>query len=597
MRRLRFRTQLFLSFGLISVLTAALGFLLVYATSVSLMERQLENASRQRMEQAHFSIGNINRIFSDLSKVIMQDKDVRAAVLPPESNLDRVQRVTAARDKLMPYINSYASIHSVYVIGADGIVLGISRSRTISARAPALSAPLAAAVEKTRSSPQHMAWTGNLSFVDFDLWNYYGQAESIPFVSLVRSYGGGSEPSGYILVNLYMNSYTDLYNNTGDVNGFTLYVCDEDGEIISSANASLLHGRLPSGVLASSAAPPESDIASTTIGGKRYTLARFPDEGWTLVGETLLTEYYASVYRMQLTMLIAFLMTMGSSLAISLYWISRVTRPIRHLGAAMEEIAAGDLSIRVSDDLPDDFRSVGQQFNRMLASLSDLMERNRRIDADKRAFEMEALRAQINPHFLFNTLNVIKWTAMAARATQVADSITALGRLLSPLFRSDTPLCPLREEVGYVENYIAIMNRRFGEGIGFTVGLDERMSLCPVPRFILQPVVENCILHGLGRQRNRVDIRLEGRAEGDDLLLTVADDGEGMAADRLREVLESLNGPGEPSRAPGGGKQVGLANVNHRIRLLFGDRYGISITSDPVTGTAVSLRIPFATAS
>jgi hypothetical protein len=157
-RRVRaFRTQLFFSFGAITLIAATLGFLLVYATSLTLVKRQLAAASRQRMVQAQFSIESINTIFSDFSKVIMQDPDVLEAITPHETNLARVEAVSAANRKLMVYVNSYRAIHSIYILGANRIVLGISRSRIEWYSNPALPPAVEDAVPEARNSVQRVA--------------------------------------------------------------------------------------------------------------------------------------------------------------------------------------------------------------------------------------------------------------------------------------------------------------------------------------------------------------------------------------------------------------------------------------------------------
>jgi two-component system sensor histidine kinase YesM len=225
--------------------------------------------------------------------------------------------------------------------------------------------------------------------------------------------------------------------------------------------------------------------------------------------------------------------------------------------------------------------------NRMAREITDLMEKQIAGEKNKRDLEYRMLQSQINPHFLYNTLNSIKWMATIQNAAGIAEMTTALSRFLKTLSKDIRGVVPLRDELVLLEDYLLIQKYRYGGSVNFEQRVGENLLDTPIPRFTLQPLAENAIFHGI-EPKGAGTIVLEAEEREGAVLVSLTDDGVGMSAELIAGIYRGPSG--------GGGllREVGLRNVDERIRCVFGDAYGLSIQSDPGKFTAVRLRLPAA---
>ena len=207
--------------------------------------------------------------------------------------------------------------------------------------------------------------------------------------------------------------------------------------------------------------------------------------------------------------------------------------------------------------------------------------------------EYLALQNQINPHFIYNTLNSIKWMATIQHAPGIAEMVMALSRLLKSISKSNERLVPLYEEFALLNDYFTIQQYRYGGTITLDVSYIEDESLnhsCLIPRFTLQPLVENAIFHGIEPKGSagEVTLRVERDAANGDVLILLSDDGVGMTPAQAAKALQE---PG-PEEAAAKYRHVGIWNVHRRLQYSFGDAYGLRIESEPGVGTTVTVRLP-----
>jgi len=210
-----------------------------------------------------------------------------------------------------------------------------------------------------------------------------------------------------------------------------------------------------------------------------------------------------------------------------------------------------------------------------------------RAQLHEREAELHALQNQINPHFLYNTLESINMMALTHGDRDISRMVTSLGRLLRLTLSSTEALIPLDAELEHVRHYLVVQRMRYGDRISMTVDVDPALLDCIVPKLTLQPLVENALYHGLEPRPGAGRVVVRGCRAGDDLALTIEDDGAGMDAVRLATVRAQLE-----EEAPRDRRSIGLANVHKRLKLYCGPAYGLSITSAPDEGTRVRLTLP-----
>lgn len=269
-----------------------------------------------------------------------------------------------------------------------------------------------------------------------------------------------------------------------------------------------------------------------------------------------------------------------------------IAPPITALQNRMKKIGSGDFSFDPAIEWNNELGDIGRGINSMSASVTALMDRRLEDEKQKQDLEYRMLQNQINPHFIYNTLNSIKWMATIQHAPGIAEMVTALSRLLKSVSKSNERLVPLYEEFALLNDYFTIQQYRYGGTITLDVSYieDEKLNqTCLIPRFTLQPLVENAIFHGIEPKGSagEVSLRVERDTNGD-VLIRLTDDGIGMTPEQAAKALQE---PG-PEEAAAKYRHVGMWNVHKRLQYSFGEAYGLSIESEPGVGTTVTVRLP-----
>ncbi|MEF3303778.1 cache domain-containing sensor histidine kinase [Paenibacillus sp. GYB003] len=287
----------------------------------------------------------------------------------------------------------------------------------------------------------------------------------------------------------------------------------------------------------------------------------------------------AAVFRNVLLSLNAVLLLIGMALAAMLAY--RFLRPVVQLSYFLRDVGSRKLVPYEAAGMKDEIGFLIASYNRMIRRLKQLFRRIELEREKQRKAEVLALQAQINPHFIYNTLNNVRWLARAGRNDTVFDALTSLGVILVSSFRFDQPVVSIREELKHLQAYLDIQATmhpgKFEVGYDFPDGLEAE----PIVRMSLQPIVENAIMHGILPKTGAGRIRLSGKREGGFVYVQVADDGIGAAS-----------AGGRPSAKGNRREHVGMLNVDRRIKLYFGDEYGLRWTSEPGAGTTVTLKLP-----
>ena len=363
-----------------------------------------------------------------------------------------------------------------------------------------------------------------------------------------------------------------------------IYLCDYEGNVVSAKQKDQIGQRIS--WMDQMTEETMSSFADEEF-RKQIVYQKYPEKGWMLV-EAIPLELYLheiDVLRNHLLLLILGIVLVAAPLSYLL--IRKMTEPLKVLMGAMTYMGKGHLGHRIAQSYRNEFGEIIVCFNGMSADIQKLMERNRKMEEQKTRYAISALRSQINPHFIFNTINTIKWMAVVKKAENIKTALERLCVLLKPLFKEKSTEVPLQEEIEYVRNYIELVNLRFGEQICLEVSLPEEMKETMIPRFILQPVVENCIEHGFDGDYSRARIAIECCLE-ETFLLKVRDNGIGMGEETVRQLNQSFAREAEIVE---NGDRIGLVNINMQIKLLYGDAYGLAVSSN-AEGTEVILRLP-----
>lgn len=356
---------------------------------------------------------------------------------------------------------------------------------------------------------------------------------------------------------------------------------------------------------------PVSDLSGQTFNKDSHALlARLPGgetrtvvtctagrQGWSIsqVLSKQASSAQGQIYSFVIAGIVLFIILTGIVLYTLLNRV--INRPVQKLRDKIGRIADGDFSRDPSIEWKDEFGTIGKGINRMSENVSTLMDKKVEDEKQKKDLEYQILQSQINPHFLYNTLNSIKWMATIQGADGIVEMTTALARLMKNVSKGTSAKIPLREELELVNDYFLIQQYRYGGSITLECRIgDSRLYDGLIHRFTLQPIVENALFHGIGPKGCAGHIVIEAKAvtgEGKAaaMRITVTDNGVGMSRETIDKVLK-----GDAPPNAGFFRQVGISNVNKRIQYDYGERYGISIESEPGSYTSMIITLPFLTA-
>lgn len=291
------------------------------------------------------------------------------------------------------------------------------------------------------------------------------------------------------------------------------------------------------------------------------------------------------------------LLTSGTLLAFALVlmfflflfiFISRgLTRPLDQMAETMNRIKQGETQLRLPDMRQDELKKLGSAFNDMLDRIEALIAREYQTAIQLNDTKYKALQMQVNPHFLYNTLDTMSAIAMIHDCQIVSTLCHALSDLFRYSLRMDEPLASISDELRHLKNYLFVMNVRMNEPVQMTIDIPADMMKTRVPRLSLQPLVENSISHGLKNKRGEKRICISARKTDAEILLTIADNGMGMPREMMQRVRAI-----DPEQALSTGSSIGLINIAARLKLLFGREYGLEVESSEQEGTRVTLHIP-----
>ena len=307
---------------------------------------------------------------------------------------------------------------------------------------------------------------------------------------------------------------------------------------------------------------------------------------WRIVGvsytdELAVTREY-TVIRVGLFSLGCFILV---SAMIALLFSKIVSQPVKKLTQAMKDFEASADTYRYipMEGRVREIQILSDSFHHMVDMVQKLMERARQEEITLRNTELKALQAQINPHFLYNTLDSIQWMCEQGKNEDAAKMVNTLALLFRISISRGHELITIKDELRHAECYLIIQNYRYRNQFSYHFDVDEDLFDCLCSKITIQPLVENAIYHGIDRMVDEGVITISVQPDGDDILMCIADNGVGMTEEQCASILSK-----EKSDSSG----IGIKNVNDRIKIHFGEQYGITVKSELDVGTTITVRIP-----
>lgn len=327
-----------------------------------------------------------------------------------------------------------------------------------------------------------------------------------------------------------------------------------------------------------------------SMGGRLYIYQKVSDWRFYVVSSAPMMELYKSSIRTIFLMAFILLFLLTISLLVVKRIISKVYRPLDKVVRKMDDVASGSLKTRINvEHMGEDFTKLAVGFNSMMEEILVLMEQVKMEQHQIEQIRFNALQSQIQPHFLYNTLECIHWQAMVDGNGEISTLVKALAKYYRICLSGGHDVIPLKMELEHVRNYLIIQNMRYDDIIGSEFDVEEAASDVMIPKLTLQPLVENSIYHGIKVKEGKTgSLFLKVRKRSSDVLITLADTGTGMSQQQIDEMNQHLS---EYDDSFG----YGVRNVNKRIELLYGEEFGLYYLRNESGGVTVEIRLPYVT--
>ncbi len=409
--------------------------------------------------------------------------------------------------------------------------------------------------------------------------HYFTLARKIIDFNTLKNYG-------YLLIDLDEVILEQAYSNIQDDESVEVFICDSQGRIISHSNKDRIGKTIRNQPYASKVLANGQGQVQYQAGIDRLAIySSIENSGWKLI-KTISTDYlYKEINRIEGYLIIGGLLYGILIILFMIFFSIRYTEPMFRMMGVIKRAEQGDLSARTAVKSNDEIGQLGHSLNKMIGEMQSLIDRLVKEEQEKKEVELEALHAQINPHFLYNTLNTIKWMAKIQGNNSVSKAITALIKLLRISTNLGREMISLREELDYVKNYLVIQELRFNEAITVNYFIEKSCLDITVPKLILQPIVENSIIYGMEDEGSDLNIEIRSFIDGEKLIIEISDDGPGIEQEILDNIFEAASNRNRFTK-------VGLNNVNQRIKLYCGNEYGLEISTELGKGTTVILTLP-----
>ena len=588
MKHYSLRTRLFLIISLLILLVTAAVSLVTGTYYGKQLRRQTVNQTQQLIDQISINTGNY---VSELSRLCMSpyyhEKVMKLLETSPASNADRLEKqrtiesflremMTIPRKDILSVSIITDQVYSVSRVGHEASYLKNYADSAWYTETMDSSAPLFIhAYEEAY---------GSASYTIFSM------------VLRLQSLSDSRNTLGLIRVDANYSGIADVMNAVILPEHGLLYLLEKDGQVIYSRS--------------DMSSPPDlSRLANfeelftgtdhIAVDDQQYILniSRVNEANWSVIAlnpEAIILQSVYSAHRVAVT---AALLCILVGLIVTLTFVNSFLHPIHEMVKVMQSAQAGNYAVRAPDSRANEISYLSSSFNSMLQEITDAMDRNVQLSREmyeakylRKKAQYDALYHQIRPHFLFNTLSTISLLIKSGEEKEAIESVDELSTLLRSMVNSDKDI-PLSSELEIVESYLSLQARRHDD-LKFEITADPQILNACLPSLTIQPIVENALIHGCEPQASEMIISVHAEKSDDTIFITVTDNGIGMGEEQLLSITESISGNiSDPQ--PATSRSIGLQNIAQRIRLRFGDFYGLSISSEKSRGTTVTVKIPY----
>ena len=558
-----------ISFTLITISVMLIVSVILYNKFSQTAEQNTFLSNEQIVEQVSY---NLDTYLKGMDEVfgLVDRKIQESGTIPNERLMEQLETILNSREDLVSM--------ALFTSGGE-LITGLPQAKLRKNTKLTDQSWFRSAIE----SPNH------LSFSLPHIQNLYkGQYKWVVSMSKGITLNRGGKPADAVLmVDINFKTLDELFRKVNLGQKGYVYILDESaGNIIYHPQQQLIYAGLKYENVEKALKYTFGSYVDETDGMKRLiTIKTVNNIGWKIIGVSYMDEIVTTKKEIGGFISWLLLAVLVLVLLIAGFMSAKISQPIKRLDKSMRKVEQGDFDIHIPVRGEDEVGRLSRRFNLMVANIRELRDQIILEQEAKRESELEVLQAQINPHFLYNTLNSVVRMAGSGKSEDVITMITSLSKFFRISLSRGKRIITVREELEHVRNYLIIQNIRYKNKFEYAISAEEEVLSCQTLKLILQPLVENAIYHGIEMMADEGRIEISAGIADGKVLLEVKDNGLGIPPDKLDGILS-----GEAKSDEGSG--VGVKNVHERIRLTFGDAYGLQIESQLEEGTSVKVWIP-----
>lgn len=576
-KNLNLRYQLILSYIPIFVISLLIIDLVSYCFMANTLKKNSSKFVNETVKIISRDITkNLNQ-YDEISSSIAFDENLSSLLSEKINDYNYFIKSNKVKQKLYYFTQNSLDLKSIFVYPLNGTAVIRSNDNIIYNDMNYIDNER---FKSLASNAKTKVWsTSPVAGYDPDGGNYLYFLRSIPNFGV---------SNGLIQMQIDEESIFNIYKDSSFGKDSTIFIIDKNGYVVSHPNKKTISTRIQTSLIEK--INQNSGSFTIELDGKTYMIVykTIPSAKWILIAKIPIN-YIESNNQWLLTInLIIFITSLIFIILISVWVSSKIASPLERVGKAMKQIEKGDFEVRLDYDSNNEIGEIYRRYNSMSAEIKNLMEAIRKEEKEKKEAYIKVLQAQIKPHFLYNTLFTIKCLAAIEKQHQIEEILDSLIKLLMASISKGGEFVSVYEEIEYIKNYALIQKYRFEDKFRIIFNISSEIQNYIVPKLIIQPIIENAIVHGMDAEINFIEIKIEGRVEGEDVVFRIRDNGKGIDADKINMMLQvsenknSFNG-------------IGIKNVNERIKLYFGDQYGVYYSNNIENGTEVIMRLPVIT--
>lgn len=578
------RSTMILSFMLLISIIVLLVSLVSYYYTMNDIESISINYTVRLLGEINASIDSYIDNMKSMAKVVVENKDVRDVMA--FYNRHRGQRLSYIEEKELEHLRANAAAHMDIVANTRSDITNIaviSKYKDVVLSDVEKKVNENAEFNVTDWYLKPMSYRDEIIVSPSHVQNLVsGEYKWVISISKAVLDPETGEVTGVMVIDLNYRSIEAICENAQlGKNGY-IYLIDRHKNIIYHPQQQLLYSGIKT-ELVEEILKMRDVYLRDEVNNRIYTRNYSDLTGWSAVGVVNVDELIkdkSSIINFYFRLAgLSILSAMTFAVLIS----TTITNPIKMLENTMHQVEVGNLDVRSAIEINNEIGHLSKTFNVMVSRIKGLMEKTVRDEEEKRRSEIRALQAQINPHFLYNTLDTIIWMSASGKNDEVVEVTSALARLFRTSISKGENLVTLLNEVENIKSYLTIQKMRYEDKHSWRVDVPAELLGLMTPKLILQPIVENAVYHGIKMSQAGGEIAISARTEGERLIITIADSGVGMTPEQLEQLFVPR---------PDTDRGIGVINVNNRIKLCFGGEYGLHYFSTPGEGTRVEIWLP-----